>query len=106
MLLRAHVGTARVNFKPLGAYLRLKRAQYKFERGPSKVKWVKMASFHFWEGDHSNKGHSMTNFTPVNRAQAALLAVHTVWMVGSHKVTDGERHATDAKRGSRRKTVG
>ena len=41
MLLRAHVGSTRINFKDQGAHHRLKVAQSRPERGPSKVKWAK-----------------------------------------------------------------
>ena len=54
----------RVFFKPQSAHSRLKRAQSRTERGPSKVRCVKMTSFHFWEGAHSARGPSRGQFHP------------------------------------------
>ena len=62
---------ARATFEPQRDHARLERSHPKHERGPSNIKLVKQTIFIF--GRDSNRGPSMTHFTPVARALTAPL---------------------------------
>ena len=48
--------STRINFKHQGAHPRLRRAQSRPERGPSKIRGAKTSSSDFLRGTHSTRG--------------------------------------------------
>ena len=73
MRLSVPTGFLGANLRPQRANPRLKRDHPRPERGPSKIKWAKTASFHSLGGPHSTRGPFHDNFIPVARALAAPL---------------------------------